>query len=222
MTIFTQTIAAYNSRLKTDLGINDVQASGIWGNIGGETGGFSALQEKRPVIAGSKGGYGWMQWTGPRRRKYFEWCKLNNLDVASNEANYRYLVHETLTDEVKSLIQLRKTTSIESATETFMRQNLRPGTPHLEGRINWAHKAFDTVKEEKQINSKAVTTVAVVAGTAAATAAAPHLWPWIAGGALITLIVGWILVHRYHEKQAEAIKSSAKRGKKKNGSKKES
>lgn len=36
-----------------------------------ERGGFTLLQEQKPTVAGSKGSFGWYQWTGPRRRAYF-------------------------------------------------------------------------------------------------------------------------------------------------------
>src|SRR6266516_4378324 len=121
MTIFTDKVQKYNSRLMADLSINRVQACGPWGNIGTETGGFTALQEKRPVIAGSRGGFGWLQWTGPRRRKYEAWCLSNKLDPASDEANYRYLVYETKTDEAASLAALKKTTTVDEAVEVFMK-----------------------------------------------------------------------------------------------------
>src|SRR6267154_369909 len=137
MTVFTDKAKVYVPRLMKDLAVKDFQACGIFGNIGGETGGFVALQEKKPTVAGSAGGYGWLMWTGPRRRKFTMWCKAQNMDPASDEANYQYLVKETLTDEAHSLAQLKKTTTLEAATETFMLQNLRPGIPNLQGRIDW-------------------------------------------------------------------------------------
>ena len=200
MTIFTDKAKAYVPRLMKDLNITKEQACGIFGNIGGETGGFVALQEKKPTVAGSAGGYGWLQWTGPRRRKYTIWCKTNNLDPASDEANYKYLVKETLTDELHSLEQLRKTKTVEAATETFMLQNLRPGTPHLQGRIDWAKKAL--VAQETVISPTiSKTTSAVVVATTGAVVASqihpthPHLWPWIIGVTLIAGILVWVIVH---------------------------
>lgn len=45
------------------LGLED--AAAILGNLGHESGGLVQLQELKPVVAGSRGGYGWAQWTGP-------------------------------------------------------------------------------------------------------------------------------------------------------------
>src|ERR1044072_3914610 len=127
MSVFTEKAKKYVPRLMADLQITRIQACGIFGNIGTETGGLMLLQEINPVVKGSKGGYGWSQWTGVRRRKYETWCKNNYLEPASDEANYRYLVKETKDDELASLNGLKKTTTLEAATETWMLLNLRPG-----------------------------------------------------------------------------------------------
>lgn len=204
MTVFTDKAKVYVPRLMKDLTIKDFHSEGIFGNIGGETGGFAALQEKKPTVAGSKGGYGWLQWTGPRRRKFTMWCNAQKLDPASDEANYQYLVKETLTDEAHSLAQLKKTTTLEAATETFMLQNLRPGIPNLKGRIDWAKKAkvaqeTVTTPTTSKVGSAIVvaTTGAVVASKAHTTH--PHLWPWIIGISAVVGIIGWAIIHFYRK-----------------------
>lgn len=146
MTLFNDKAIKYVPRLMKDLDISHINACGIFGNLGTETGGFTALQEKKPTVAGSKGGYGWMQWTGLRRRKYEAWCSENGLKGYDDDTNYKYLIKESLTEEYNSIKLLRKTTTIEASTETFMLKNLRPGVPHLDNRINWAHKAYDATK----------------------------------------------------------------------------
>lgn len=198
MSLFTDKVRKYNARLMKDFQINEVQACGIWGNLGTETGGFTALQEKKPLVKGSRGGYGWMQWTGPRRKKYEAWCKAKGLDPAADETNYTYLIHETLTDEWKSIQQVRKTTTIEAATETFMKLNLRPGIPHLKNRIEWAKKAQGALKSDV---STVVTSAAVATATTAATVAysPPNYLPYIgAAVALIALVsvAGFIVYKR--------------------------
>lgn len=228
MSLFTDKVKKYNTRLMTDLKINEVQACGIWGNIGGETGGFKALQEAKPTVAGSRGGYGWLQWTGPRRRNYEAWCKASDLNPADDETNYKYLIQETLTTEQHSLIQLRKTSTIEAATETFMKQNLRPGIPNLQGRISWAKQAQNALVSDSKVTTQVTATAgAVVAGAAAASQLSPHhlLWAqdhWFLTTLAIATVLGLIVwgVHRYHEHQKMdilaplPIKIAKKRGKK--------
>lgn len=203
MTIFTDKARTYVPRLQKDLSITEVQACGIFGNLGAETGGFTALQEKAPIIKGSRGGYGWMQWTGPRRRKYEAWCAAGGKNAAADETNYQYLVHETLTDEAHSLVQLRKTTSLEAAAYTFMKLNLRPGIEHLDARVNYAKKAFDAVKDSVK-ETKQVATVgaggAIAIGTVVTTE--PKYWPWILGALAIAGVTAWI----WSKRQAEAQK----------------
>lgn len=157
--------------MKKDLQLEDVHTCGIWGNIGTETGGFTALQEKAPTVKGSRGGYGWMQWTGPRRKKYEAWAKAKGLAVAADETNYLYLIQETLTDEWKSVAQTRKTTTLEAATETFMLLNLRPGKPNLKSRLEWAQKAADALKQsagtKPALQNKPLSKAPVAAGVGA-------------------------------------------------------
>lgn len=212
MTIFTDKAVSYIPRLQVDLGITREQACGIFGNLGTETGGFTALQEKAPTIAGSRGGYGWMQWTGPRRRKYEAWCKANNLNATVDETNYKYLVQETKTDEAHSLAQLKKTTTLASATETFMRQNLRPGAPHLENRIEWAKKAY-AATEGSGAGATAAGGAIIAAGGATVASNPGYEWLWIVVGvAAVIAVIGfalhWINKRKQHEE--EAVLKSAK------------
>jgi hypothetical protein len=142
MSLFEDKVKQYNPRLMKDLNLSRMQACGIWGNIGGETGGLKYLQELHPVVAGSKGGEGWKQWTGPRRRAYDQFCKTHGYSPESDEANISYVIWEGQNTESHAINQLRRTTTLDAATETYMKLDLRPGAPHLQGRIDWAKKAY--------------------------------------------------------------------------------
>jgi tail lysozyme len=65
---FAQKAPGIMSNLTQDFGLTREQAAGLVGNFGAETGGFAKLQEVKPLVPGSRGGWGWAQWTGPRRR----------------------------------------------------------------------------------------------------------------------------------------------------------
>jgi hypothetical protein len=141
--LFLQKAPVVMRRLIDDFNLTPVQAAGILGNIGAECGGFKLLQELRPTVAGSRGGWGWCQWTGPRRRQFEAWASEQNLDFSSDEANYGFLRFElTETSEKAVLPRLREADTITEATEVFMRKFLRPGIPHLGSRINWADRAL--------------------------------------------------------------------------------
>ena len=73
-------------RLMRDLGLSDVQAAGLLGNLGHETGGFRHLQEIAPAVPGPPGRLWPAQWTGPRRGALEGWCRARGPDPADPEA----------------------------------------------------------------------------------------------------------------------------------------
>lgn len=129
-----------------DLSVED--AAAIFGNAGHESGGFKSLQEKKPLVPGSRGGYGIMQWTGPRRRDYEAYCKRNNLDPADMKSNYKFLFVELKGPEGKVLPKLRAAKTLDEKVEVFMKGFLRPGIPHLQSRKIWAARALSAYRKE--------------------------------------------------------------------------
>lgn len=125
--------------LQKDFGLTEAQAAGVVGSLAHESAGFQTLQELAPVVPGSRGGFGYAQWTGPRRRAFEEYVAANGLDPNSYEANYGFLAHELKnTPEGKVLRGLRNAASADDATQVFTAQFLRPGIVHLDSRIRWA------------------------------------------------------------------------------------
>ena len=124
-------------RLKIELeevfGLEDFQAAAIVGNLDQETGGFKFMQELDPAVKGSKGGYGFAQWTGPRRKAFEAWSSQNNLDVNSYDANFGFMVHEIQNNDyfIKVMEKLSKTKNIDEATEVFSDGYLKPGIPKM-------------------------------------------------------------------------------------------
>jgi hypothetical protein len=137
----------------------DFQAAGIVGNGGGESGGFTQLQERKPTVPGSKGGLGFFQWTGmgsakkPGRRRVFEkLLKEMNRTPESYDANYEMLRRELKGTERATIPKLRKAKDIDEATKIFMVSFERPGIPHYEGRVTWSNMALRAYQaEEKKI-----------------------------------------------------------------------
>lgn len=143
MTFFEQNAPWFMERLMKDFGLDVLDAAAIIGNAGHESGGFKSLQEIKPVVPGSRGGYGIMQWTGPRRRAYETFCKKSKIDPASMEANWEFLKYElSETSEKRALVEIKKHKTLDSKTESFMKTFLRPGIPHLQARKDWALKAL--------------------------------------------------------------------------------
>ncbi len=139
---FLERCAELGPRLMRDLGLTELQAAGLLGNLGHESGGFQVLQERHPVGKGSRGGWGLAQWTGPRRRAMEAWCRTRGLDPADPEANYGYLCAELRGSEAEALVALKRTATLESATQTFCALFERPGIVALDSRLAWAHRAL--------------------------------------------------------------------------------
>jgi tail lysozyme len=122
--------------LMRDFGLTRPQAAGIVGNLDHETGGFRFMQEIAPTVAGSRGGYGFAQWTGPRRREFEEWAAKRGLSVSSYAANYGFLKYElTETWEKRAIPRVRATTSVNEAARVFSATFLRPGVVNMTSRV---------------------------------------------------------------------------------------
>lgn len=134
----------------------DFQAAAIVGNGGGESGGFTQIQEKNPTVKGSKGGLGFFQWTGmgsaakPGRRRVFEnLLKKMGRTPDSYDANYEMLKSELKGPEKATIPAVRKTADISEATKMFMVKFERPGIPHFEGRVKWSKMALAAYEAEQ-------------------------------------------------------------------------
>ena len=144
--MFAEKSPSYMKRAMADLGISKEQAAGIFGNLGHESGGLVGnAQEKNPTIKGSKGGLGWGQWTGDRRKNFEAFAKSNNLNSSSDEANYRFLIHELNTSEKGSLNAIKKSKTAEEATIAFEQNYERAGVKHYDSRMSYAKAALDAV-----------------------------------------------------------------------------
>lgn len=134
--------------LAAEFGLTLPQAAGIVGNLGFESGGFKELQEISPLVSGSDGGYGWAQWTGPRRTTFMTWCSAHSLAPASDEANYGYLVVELSRVYHETIDAVKRAATVEDAVFSVGQTYERPyGTTanHLPGyddRLVYAKRAL--------------------------------------------------------------------------------
>jgi len=132
------------SDLKRDYGLTDEQAAGVVGNLMYESGGFQSLQEISPTVPGSKGGFGYAQWTGPRRTAFENWVGEKGLDPTSYDANYGFLKHELATNryERNQFNKVRNADTAAEAARLISENFLRPGKPNLAARQNLASQAL--------------------------------------------------------------------------------
>lgn len=130
-------------KLLADFPISIEDAAAIVGNLGHECAGFTKLQEIKPVVKGSRGGWGWAQWTGPRRREYEAYCNRHNLNPASDKANYAFLFVELKGSEKRAIPAVKKGVNLDSKVVCFEQAFLRAGVKHYESRKQYARWALD-------------------------------------------------------------------------------
>jgi|GEM_PF-2848944 len=121
--------------------LSALDCEAIVGNAGHESNGFSTLQEVAPTVKNSAGGWGWFQWTGPRRRAFEAYCTRNNLDPAGDQANYAWLFLELKGSEQAAI---RKVTAAKTLTDkvvAFEEAYERAGVKNYPSRQQWAIKA---------------------------------------------------------------------------------
>ena len=146
---FVAKAPAIMERLIADFGLKDFQAAGLLGNIGEECDGFREMQERKPLIPGSKGGFGWAQWTGPRRTQFEAFCSAAGLSPFADAANYGFLKEELNTTQTMSLSAIQKATSIAKAVRVFEAtfERAKAGLEHFDRRDEWADLALKTFRE---------------------------------------------------------------------------
>jgi hypothetical protein len=160
-------------KLMKDFGLDDVGAAAIVGNLGHESAGFRFLQEIKPLIPGSRGGYGWAQWTGPRRRSFESWCADKKLDPASDEANYGFLCYELRNTETTAIPALRRAGDLRGKVVAF-ELGFERASEHHKGygsRMKYAEIALAEYRKAPVPPAVKKTIGTVAAGGAAATAA---------------------------------------------------
>lgn len=161
-------------RIMRELGVNKYRAAAIMGNAGHESAGLTVMQERRPTVPGARGGYGWFQWTGPRRRAFEGWCEARGLKPSSDEANIGFLIFELKGPEAVALAKLRAASTFDDMVVAFEQGYERAGIKHYDSRKAWAVRALEAFDAAPDANPKplAQSGTAKGAGTAAAGGAA--------------------------------------------------
>ena len=146
--LFVQKAPSLTRKLMIRYGLKDFQAAGIVGNLGHESNGFQTLHEIGQPDG--KGGYGWAQWTGPRRRDFFDWCKENNLDWHSDAANEGFLFHELDTSYKSVITHLKTTKTLADATVLFEKEYEGAGVVNMVSRDRWSQIAMNVLDASEQ------------------------------------------------------------------------
>lgn len=144
--IFAKKAPWMMSKLLADFPIDEDDAAAIAGNAGHESLGFTKLQEMKPTVKSSRGGWGWFQWTGPRRRAFEAYCARHGYDPAIDEANYKWLFLELSTTEAKAIDAVKAAKGLDAKVKAFEKAFERAGVKHYPSRLEWAEFALKEFK----------------------------------------------------------------------------
>lgn len=125
-----------------------IDAIAALGNIGHECAGFNLMQETKPLIPGSRGGWGWAQWTGPRRRAFEKWVAERGLDPSSYEANLGFLLVELRGSEKAAVAATKRAITLEDKVKAFEQKFERAGIKHYPSRVTYAQRALRLWKQK--------------------------------------------------------------------------
>lgn len=109
--------------LMKDFSLTKAQAAGVVGNLAHESAGLQPdINEKNPLIKGSRGGYGLAQWTGPRRIALENFAKSNNLPLDSVDTQYAFLKQELTTNQQYAAIleRVKQQKTAADAAKAFL------------------------------------------------------------------------------------------------------
>ena len=127
-------------------GLTREQATGPVGVMGYESGNFKTLQEIGHSGTGS--GYGYAQWTGPRRTAFLEWSKEHKLNPSSYEANEGFMDHELETTYKHVIPHIKNESTARGSAHSWethfegMREG-GPGVPAFEKHMQRAQDYYD-------------------------------------------------------------------------------
>ncbi|NYT76656.1 hypothetical protein H0A71_06600 [Alcaligenaceae bacterium] len=148
---FDQLAPQIIKRLSSDLKLTPQQAAGIVGQLAYESDGLQAINERAPTVPGSRGGFGWAQWTGPRRKQFEQFAQQHKMSIEDPETNYGFLLHElTGTPESRVLDSIRGAQDAQTAGKLFTDKFLRPGVPAYDKRASWTEKAMNFIMPTAQ------------------------------------------------------------------------
>lgn len=125
-------------------GLDIVSAAAILGNLGAESR-LQAVAEENPTVAGSRGGFGWSQSTGPRRRAAEAFWAKRNMDPSTDAAQYAWLFYELKhTSERRGMIAVMRPGTLEEKVRAFEAAFERAGLKNYAGRYSWARLALQS------------------------------------------------------------------------------
>jgi Phage tail lysozyme len=121
-------------------GIPAAAAQGIVANMMAESGLNPGINERSPLVAGSRGGYGLNQWTGPRRVQYEQFAHAKGASPDDLNTQLDFTVWELQNTEKAAGNALMQAPDAMTAAQIYSNQFLRPGIPHMDQRLAYARQ----------------------------------------------------------------------------------
>lgn len=140
-------------------GLADHQIAGILGNIYAESGLNPGINEKNPLVAGSRGGYGLCQWTGGRRVNLENYAASTGKQVNDPVMQCEFLWIELNGSEIAALNALKISTTVYDASTAFLTKFERPanqGDAVRNKRASYAQTFYDRFHKDPTTSSAGI------------------------------------------------------------------
>src|SRR5690606_30451444 len=105
-------------------------------NFQDESGLNPGINERNPIVPGSRGGFGLYQLTGPRRRQYEAFAAERGLPLDSVDAQLDFLMLEGSTTEKEAFDKILSSPDTATAAQNIVNSFLRPAPEHRRSRAS--------------------------------------------------------------------------------------
>lgn len=115
-------------------GLPEHIADGFVMNMQDESGLNPGINEANPTVAGSRGGFGLYQLTGPRRVAFEKYAAQSGKNISDPNAQLDFLMTELQGTESRAAQKIFATKDAGSAADAILRDFLRPAPEHVKSR----------------------------------------------------------------------------------------
>lgn len=130
-------------------------------NFQDESGLNPGINEKNPIVPGSRGGYGLYQLTGPRRREYEAFAAQRGVNPADVNAQLDFLMNELQGSEAGAAKSILSAPDTATAAQAIVNNFLRPAPEHRQARAaKYARVATTPQEAIEKVSPKGGATIA--------------------------------------------------------------
>lgn len=133
-------------------GLPEHVAEGFVLNMQDESGLNPGINEKNPIVEGSRGGFGLYQLTGPRRVAYEQWASKHGRALDDPSAQLDFLAMELEGPERAAADKIMATSTPGEAASAIATYFLRPSKEHLAARVEKYMQADPSQPQTSQMD----------------------------------------------------------------------